>query len=142
MTDYRLIADSYDQAVERDAKGMPTKVARHKHGSVFSVTDDDEAARLIRAGAIVPANLDDEDDEDEAALMAQLEAEAAQAAKAATDAGLDDNAEVNVKIVELKRPSKNAVRDEWVAYALAKGADESLIGEVSKADLIDAYGDE
>lgn len=41
---------------------------------------------------------------------------------------------------EAKRPAKSASKEEWVAYAVAQGADEAEAKKATKDDLIQAYG--
>lgn len=111
MTEYRLIASEYRQALERDDRGVSTKHARHKFGAVFTITDADEAARLLDAGAVVP--VDDEADDESAPV-----AEKAPSGK----------------------PARNATRSEWVAYALTQpDVDEELVRQASKADLLELF---
>ncbi|PZT99483.1 MAG: hypothetical protein DI630_16840 [Gordonia sp. (in: high G+C Gram-positive bacteria)] len=52
MTDYVLLATYFDQAVERDEKGLPTKVVKHYQGAVISDLDEANAERLLRCGAV------------------------------------------------------------------------------------------
>jgi len=40
----------------------------------------------------------------------------------------------------LSRPSDSAMKADWVAYAVAKGADRTEAENSTKADLIAAYG--
>lgn len=40
-----------------------------------------------------------------------------------------------------KAPAKNAPKDEWVAYALAKGADADAVADMRRDDLIAKYGE-
>lgn len=37
-------------------------------------------------------------------------------------------------------PGKTALKEEWVAYAVSKGADEAEANALNKPDLIDLYG--
>jgi hypothetical protein len=146
VTKYRLVISAYEQATARDEKGFPTKSLKHKFGSVFTVADDDEAARLIRAGAIVPANLDEADEDDElAALAAAAEAEQA-AAKAVADEATAPAATAEAPAPAtpgepVDKPSKNANRSDWLAYALAQpGVDAELVDDATKAELIEQFG--
>lgn len=139
MTDYRLIASRYTQALERDEAGRVTKSARHRFGAVFSIEDSVEAARLIRAGAIVPADEETVEIENDSADTIEVEVE--------TGAGgpgveVDNGTADEVEVETVERPSRNALRSEWEAYARFRGADPELIKEASKADLIELYGDE
>jgi hypothetical protein len=38
-------------------------------------------------------------------------------------------------------PAKTALKDEWVAYAVSKGADEAEADGLTKPELIDLYGE-
>jgi hypothetical protein len=38
-------------------------------------------------------------------------------------------------------PAKTALKEEWVAWAVSKGADEAEANALNKPDLIDLYGD-
>ncbi|HEY9314630.1 hypothetical protein [Williamsia sp.] len=57
MTDYVLKATYFDQAVERDEKGLPTKIVKHAQGAVISDLDEAEATRLLGCGAVVVAEV-------------------------------------------------------------------------------------
>lgn len=129
MTEYRLIASEYRQALERDDRGVSTKHARHKFGAVFTITDADEAARLLDAGAVVP--VDDEADD-----------ESVPVAEKAAPAPVTEQ-ETAVPVAEKApsgKPARNATRSEWVAYALTQpDVDEELVRQASKADLLELF---
>ena len=38
-------------------------------------------------------------------------------------------------------PAKTALKEEWVAWAVSKGADEAEANALNKPDLIDLYGE-
>ena len=40
-----------------------------------------------------------------------------------------------------KAPAKNAPKDEWIAYAVAKGADEADLADMRRDDLIAEFGE-
>jgi len=146
VTEYRLIAKEYRQATKRDENGKVLVKARHRRGDVFSIVDDLEAARLIRAGAIVPANEDDDEDDEQARINAELDA-AARAAQAEADA---KDAQLNAAPADtgapaaerVKRPGRNATRELWLEYALDQpDVDVELVNAATKADLIEQFGE-
>jgi hypothetical protein len=56
MTDYILTATRFDEVLERNEKGRPIKVIKHRRGAVLTGLDDSEVARLTKAGAIAPVD--------------------------------------------------------------------------------------
>lgn len=129
VTEYRLVASEYRQALARDDRGMSIRHVNHKHGAVFTITDADEAARLLGAGAVVPANADE---------VAAAEVDGASAESAPVQVAAP--AEAPAESAPVSKPARNATRSEWVAYALTlPDVDEELIRQASKADLLELF---
>lgn len=57
---------------------------------------------------------------------------------------LDGNMVVEVddgSVSEGGPPAKTALKEDWVAFAVSKGADEAEANALNKPDLIDLYGE-
>ena len=135
VTQYELLALEYRLPVKRDDRGYVTDFTLHRKGSVVSITDEADAARLLKAGAIA---LLEEADAQETVPVEETETPAdvpaQEPAKVLTEEPAKEPA------VEMKKPSKNDLVAEWEKWALAHGADPELVKEASKADLIELYG--
>lgn len=136
MTQYELLALEYRLPVKRDDRGYVTDFRLHRKGSVVTITDEADAARLLKAGAIAP--LEDEADAQEKTVpVEETETPADDSTQEPAKGLTEDPAK---EPVEMVKPSKNALVAEWEKWALHKGADPELVTEASKADLIELYG--
>ncbi|HEY9311482.1 hypothetical protein [Williamsia sp.] len=113
--DYVLLVHHFDEQIH--TKGAPVEYRRHHRGDVLTL-DGVEAARLLKAKAIEPA---------------EVEAEAAPAEEA-DEAGA--GAESTSTTVE--RPANTATTVEWVEYAVSQGLDRSEMEKLKRAEIIAA----
>ena len=131
MTEYVLTALRFDQILDRDANGRPLTVIKHRRGAVISDLDEQEAQRLLKAGAIAeavvaadptdPADGDDDGDGDE-----QVGAPTAPGSDAPNQTSAD----------QPRKPRVTATAEKWLAYAKSIGlADEAVDGK-DKDELI------
>ncbi|QGJ87253.1 hypothetical protein SEA_WOCKET_7 [Gordonia phage Wocket] len=166
MTEFVLTASRFDQVVERDDKGFPLKVVKHRRGDLVFDLPDAEVARLLAAGAIRPAPdpddevtevvvPDDEDDEvtevvvpdDDAAVVeaqAAVDTGDADAQAAETElieaqvAAAQTVSELNTQLAEPVRPKITATKKVWVEYAVARGWKAEKAEALDKQELIEA----
>jgi hypothetical protein len=54
---------------------------------------------------------------------------------------LDEDPEPEPVTEQVKRPADYASKSDWIDYAVARDADRSLITKMTKAWIIEAYGD-
>ncbi|MDF3309758.1 lipase chaperone [Rhodococcus sp. T2V] len=116
MTEYVLTALRFDQILERDANGRPSKAIKHRRGDVISDLDEQEAQRLLKAGAIAeavqaadpadPAD-DDSDGDDQVGTP-----------PAGGDAPTTPN---QTSADQPRKPRVTATAEKWLAYAKSIG---------------------
>ena len=112
-TDYVLLVHQFDQQIHK--KGDPVEYRRHRRGDILTL-DSAEAARLLKAKAIAPA-----------------ETETAPAEDAdETGAGADSTS------TTVERPANTATTVEWVEYAVSQGLDRSEMEKLKRAEIIAA----
>lgn len=135
MSEYKLIALRFDQIIKRSPDGRPVEVIKHRFGSIVTDLDEVEAERLLKAGAIVPT----EDDEDVDEVPEQTEAER----QAALDAQRVAEEAAKLKAASGsagQRPKAAATEAAWAAYAHKRGVatdglnKDQLIAAVDKLD--------
>ncbi|MGU3587429.1 lipase chaperone [Rhodococcus sp. C26F] len=131
MTDYILTALRFNQVLERNDQGRPTKEIRHRRGALITDLDELEAQRLLRAGAIRPAD-----------EVAAEEAAAERIAAAVVDQVPPQGAEPpaatagGASAERPRRPRATATDEKWVAYAEAIGIDAEDLKGKNKDEII------
>lgn len=148
--EYELVAELWDERTSKPNE--PFDFVRHRKGDIVTL-DGPEAKRLYKAGAVVRPG------EREAALAA---AQAAQFAATLASLSLEQRAEalkllgIDVTAVatgaggaetdteggsEPKRPAQVSPKEDWVAYAVAKGMAVAEAEALTKQQLIELYKD-
>lgn len=122
---YRLIAARFSQITEQPATpGGQPGYTRHRRGAILEL-DDTEAARLLKARAIVAL------EDDEAETTPQEAAAAAEPLIDSTDISAGTKGPV---------PPKAGTKDLWVEYAVDNGLDRAAAEAMTKPDLIARFG--
>lgn len=139
--DYELVSEIFDQPTNEDGKAFTFK--RYRKGDTVTL-DLAEAQRLYKAGAVVLPG----EREVAAAAFARAQYEAALAALpdairaqvlADVSATASPKAESAADPVA-EKPKRVSPKEEWVAYAVARGADHGEAEASTKEDLITRFG--
>lgn len=132
MALYKLVSTRWDEPSSDPEVGF----VRRRRGDVFEVPDED-VERLLRAGAIVPAEVADSKDApvDEVETVAQ-EADEPPSAESDPEPTADEAPEAPAK--QLTRPKQAAPKPAWVEYAVSRGMDREEAEGLDKRELIAA----
>ncbi|MDI9901311.1 lipase chaperone [Rhodococcus sp. IEGM 1409] len=151
MTAYQLVALRFDQVIKRNSEGRPIEVVKHRTGSIISRLDRSEVERLLKAGAIVPIDDDDEGTNAERETAEAVEAAAeAERIKAWLSAETQWTEQQSTKTAEsaqppaaqpLVRPKAASTKPLWEAYATERGINVAGLDKdeiIAAVDALDA----
>lgn len=139
--DYELVSEIFDQPTNDEGKTFTFK--RYRKGDTVTL-DLAEAQRLYKAGAVVLPG----EREVAAAAFARAQYEAALAALPediraqvlADVAGAAPATSVSDPEPVVEKPKRVSPKEDWVAYAVSRGADEAEAEASTKEDLIARFG--
>ncbi|MFH5231892.1 hypothetical protein [Antrihabitans spumae] len=121
MAEYILTADQFDQIVSEP--GAPLAYKRYGRGDVVTIDDAEDAARLLKAGAIRSA--------DQPEVVAPEPVSSPPAPADPNDISTGPKGPV---------PPKTGLKELWVEYAVDNGMTESDAEALSKQELIAKFG--
>ncbi|WP_213573282.1 lipase chaperone [Rhodococcus sp. USK13] len=135
MTEYVLTALRFDQILDRDANGRPLKVIKHRRGAVISDLDEQEAQRLLKAGAIAEAVqvADPADPADPADVDGDGDDQGGASPEPGSDAPTTPN---QASADQPRKPRVTATAEKWVAYAKSIGLTDEAVDGKDKDELI------
>ncbi|MFD3748334.1 hypothetical protein [Nocardia sp. NPDC058633] len=142
--EYILIADRFDQIVERRPDRSPLRVIKHRRGDIVTGLTDAETERLLLANAIAPyvepvldGDHGDEDDADDEDGTDSPDSTGDTDGDQGDDSTPDDAGEAT----SVEKPSRTGLVADWRAYAVTKGLTEAEAADMTRAELIARFGD-
>jgi len=131
---FRLLASEWNEPIGDG------KYVRHVRGDVVDVPDE-HRDRLLKARAIEPATGAPEAPEADQAEAGTDVDDSADPVEA--DAGdVEDAAGAEEEAAPADRPLRTASKATWVDYAVARGFDRAEADGMTRAELIEALGEE
>ncbi|QIX48933.1 MULTISPECIES: lipase chaperone [Rhodococcus] len=134
MTNYILTALRFNQVLERNDQGRPIKEIRHRQGALVTDLDELEAQRLLRAGAIRPADEVTDEATEDPDVNTGGDTVGGQAPLQGDETPVSGS---GGRLAEKPRkPRATATDEKWVAYAEAIGIDDADLDGKNKDEII------
>ena len=131
MALYKLVSTRWDEPSSDREVGF----VRRRRGDVFEVPEG-EVDRLLRAGAIVPADAAADSKVAPTDEIAPAVEEPDEPTPDKDEPDTTPDSAPETPVVPLDRPKQAAPKPAWVAYAVSRGMDRAAAEALDKRELI------